>query len=138
MNIPTGIWVLNEKKKKERLKSTNDQYPLTWLLFGLSESENQCLHRNAGSAFWQDKRRPRPNFKLGLFWLHSHETFNVKSLFRISQSVFYHTHPDTILICTPLNSKFYKKNLCYARYENPLKKKLSRCGRKKCGNVFLI
>ena len=26
MNIPTGIWVLNEKKKKkERLKSTNDQ-----------------------------------------------------------------------------------------------------------------
>ena len=33
---------------------------------------------------------------------------------------------------------FYKKNLCYARYEKPLKKPLFGGGQKIYGNVFLI
>ena len=53
--------------------------------------------------------------------LHSAELFNVKSLLRMSQPVLQYAHPYMILTCVYWKLRVLQKNLCYARYEKPLK-----------------
>ena len=60
----------------------------------------------------------------------SYELFNVKSLFRTSQPVLKYTNPNMILTCIRWKLRALQKNLCYARYEKPLKSHPSEAAKK--------
>ena len=84
----------------------------------------------AGSIFTSECRTEwSPMYRQNLFWLHWHETFNAKSLFKMRQSVIWcrcilvKLHPFDLTLL----AKYYTKN-----HQNPP----LRSGQKMCGNVF--